>query len=620
MSMGKVQTTEVPAILDSETMAVLRQLDPNAKPGAEYDAHVRQKLARRAYEQKRKEQAFEGPTDDLEYPAGPARMNPNESIYGQAVSAAGAVNAPNVVGGIAPLLALGLPLLPGIIGAIGSAIPKIAGLFRRRTPQPPKPPPQAPSTRRYLPARPHEEEPEPEDEPEDEPEGGEGGAVRPPNWGYGGMGEGDGAISALVGAGERIASALETARAGPEFWSMLAEGTREELPAILEATDHKIPPRNLPFVISRVMKRIGLPDSFTRFMRSEVMRRRQRRGRGEGEGEGGEGGEGEGEDAAKAHARLVRPLLKYVAYRATRDPKGAGALYSSLKEHLREDRGNPFLAEVKAASGEGGPRRGPSGLATSSRGFAARPEGPRGSLRGGPRGRRGREPMDDDLYGSTGQTAKRVIGSVLSSSAAPGSAALGKAADVALGRLFGKETTLGSDIAKSFGSSILGTVGSELQRSAKRDETRARREAAERRREAAERRREALRRQRYEYEEPYEEYAGPEFEEPPPGYYRGVPRAARAPPRGPPAERVQPVSRGFERTPARFYRSEAQPSGGPIVAPTYRTALTKRYPPEQTKSYEEVMAESRMKAASGKKKGRGRKAKKTRGGMSIRVL
>ena len=617
--MGKVETKEVPAILDSETMSILRALDPNAKPGADYGAYVRQKLSKRQYAERQNEKLIEGPTDDLEYPGGPARVNTSESIYGQAVSASGAVNAPNVVGGIAPLLALGLPLLPGIIGAIGSVIPKIAGLFRRAPAKPALRPaqtaPQEPSRRRYLPTRERYEEPYEERSEEDEDGSEVGGAVRPPNWGYGGMG--DGTASALVGAGERIASALETAKAGPEFWSMLSDGTREELPGILEASGHKIPPRDLPFVLSRLMKRIGLPDSFSKFMRSEVLRRNQRRGSGAGgEGEaGGEGdgeGEGAGDQAERAHARLVRPILKYVAYRATRNPKGAGELYSAMKERLMDENVNPFLQEVKAASGEGAAR--------GDR-FAGTRRGPGRSTRSKPRG--SRRPMDDDLYGSTGQTAKRVIGSVLSSAAAPGSAALGKVADTALGRLFGKETTLGSDLAKSFGSSILSTVGSELQRSSQRDNTRARREAEER----------AYERQRWE-QEPYPDEYEPRGRAPAPrrAYEerRTAPDYARAPPRYRERERISlepepryaPAASSFARTRPGVSRIPSAPSERSQTRARQEVAppsQSKQELSEKQKWLESLTPSQRSMIPGGKAKKKGSK-RSAKGGMRIRVL
>jgi len=205
MSMGKIETKEVPAILDSESMAILHALEANAKTSPDFEAHMKEKLAKKAYLMKRSEQAIEGPTDDLEYPGGPPRMNPNESVYGQAVSAAGAISPSNVVGGIAPLLALGLPLLPGLIGAIGSVIPGIVNMFRRKPAPVQRPPP--PSQRRPLPARTYYEERDDEgDGDQEDPERSGSGAIRPANWG---IGSGEGGLSALVGAGERITSALE---------------------------------------------------------------------------------------------------------------------------------------------------------------------------------------------------------------------------------------------------------------------------------------------------------------------------------------------------------------------------------------------------------------------------
>lgn len=411
MASDDIAERPVAAYFDSEAYNVLRQIDPGLMDSADYEARLRRRLAKRKWMRDNRALMFRGPGDSLSIPLGQQLTGPvpRSSVAKgglEAPEGRGAVVPPNVRGGFA--FGALLPMLPGLIGGLASAIPSIIGMFKRGK-----------------------------------------GAIAPPNLRRGGASAE--VLRFLEPIAERIEQQVRGATSGSDFFHRLGEGIRAEVPGLLHKTAN-ISPQSAEFITSRVLKRMGLPEGFLKFAAEEARRVAEKGAPYLEKRLGKRFGAGASERDIRGGMvkELVSPIIKYVASRALHGIKPARQFYGKAKQIMNS------LDDVYKYTEPKGMGKSVRASQVERRGSEDIEEEDSDSVMDQPEHKR-------NLFSRLGKIARKVLGKTVSALAKPGSSALGSAVDAAAERVLGTSSTLGRSLAESLGESALSAVGQTIQ-------------------------------------------------------------------------------------------------------------------------------------------------------------
>jgi len=408
MSVPEISEKPLNALLDTEAYTMLRMMEPRARDSTDYESYVKARMAKEQWRRERAGKRFRGVAYDLQTPNAPPSVGDDGvGRRGGLMPPAGmgAAMPPNISGGFG-FSAL-LPLLPGLIGGVASAIPGIIGLFKKG-------------------------------------KGAEyGGSVMPPNLRRGGLATD--ALRAIIPAAERIERDVSGAKSGAEFFHKLATGLRGEIGPLLHRYS-RVAPEHVDFITTRVLKKMGLPPSFVDFVADEAARIAEK-----GTSAAARRLSGSGVSGGAAIKELVRPIVKYLASKALHKVGPARALYKKAKSVMDSASDIWDYTEPPKAAGGRAPRKPPVAAAAER------------ALEEEEIEEEEEAPKKKGIFGRIGDIARRVVGKTLETIAPAGSKALGVALDVAANRVLGTSSTLGREIAESLGQSALQSVGKAMQ-------------------------------------------------------------------------------------------------------------------------------------------------------------
>ena len=452
MAGQEVSPSEVPVMLDSESLAIMRQLYPGKMDTKDYESWLKEKSNQAFYKHaQRKQIALSGNPYMNQM-----QLNPQVvellTRFGQEDVLAGSISPPNVGGGVEggflPALA---GLVPGLVGALITGVPQFIRMIKahrakkKAAAEEKKRAAARASAPRYAPRfepepEPEGQEQEPEQEPEPEPagraygSGDDGGAIAPPNLRRGGLATEF--LQAIIPAAQRVEARAANSKSGAEFFHNLARGLKGEIPQLLSRYT-KAAPQHISFLTEKIMSKIGVPKGFSDFVKEEVGRI--------GSKVADEAAPrvekfsakvlGSGDPAIRGAGikELVKPVLKWILSKAMHKIGPVNSLYKKAKDVMGS------ITDVYNSTE-------PTGAAGGAPGYSS------GRYRGRTGERRG-------VMGNVGDLARRVLGETLQKAAPAGSSMLGKAVDSIAEKFLGAPTTIGSDIAQAVGESVIRSTG-----------------------------------------------------------------------------------------------------------------------------------------------------------------